>query len=426
MNLLSTHFNNREDCRDYLHAHFTHLSPHDHAISPIQGGHQAAQTALQQIDPIRYGKTRNHLNGAVTRLSPYIRHGILNLADVRYHALTRASPTQAESFIQELTWREYWRRVYGALGNRIWEDQEPYKTGYTAHDYATTLPLDIRNGTTDSPLMNAIIHELLEVGYLHNRLRMYLAAYVVHWRKVQWQAGAAWFLEHLLDGDPASNNLGWQWVASTFASKPYLFNWENVQKFDDGRFDALTPEPAFNQSYETLQRTLFRTGSPIANTPTTSHDRLKRVARPRLAVQPNLKNPIIWVHGDNLHQQSSAFRRYPNAPAIFVFDQPTLNLYDLSLKRVMFLYESLLELPVEIRIGRTVADVLTFAREHQADGIITMTSEAVGFRRRVQKLRAHLPVQVLSDRAIVDDEQAYDLRRFMRFWNQVRGVALNL
>ncbi|MGV2433758.1 MAG UNVERIFIED_CONTAM: hypothetical protein LVT10_01690 [Anaerolineae bacterium] len=77
---------------------------------------------------------------------------------------------------------------------------------------------------------------------------MYVAAYVVHWRKVQWQAGAAWFLEHLLDGDPASNNLGWQWVASTFASKPYLFNWENVKKFDGGRFDDLAPEPTFNQS----------------------------------------------------------------------------------------------------------------------------------------------------------------------------------
>lgn len=426
MTLLSKNFPHLEDCQPYIRAHFPHLNPEDQAVSPIHGGHHAAQTALQQVDPIRYGKTRDHLNGAVTRLSPYIRHGILNLADVRYHALTLASPLQAESFIQELTWREYWRRVYGALGNRIWEDQEPYKTGYTAHQYATTLPMDIRNGTTDSPLMNAIIRELLEVGYLHNRLRMYLAAYVVHWRKVQWQVGAAWFLEHLLDGDPASNNLGWQWVASTFASKPYLFNWENVKKFDAGRFDALKPEPAFNQSYEALQRTLFRTGSPIPNATTTSHDRLKRVARPRLAVHPTLKNPIIWVHGDNLHQQSRAFGLYPTAPSLFVFDQPTLKLYDLSLKRVVFLYESLLELPVEIHLGQTVAEVLAFAKEHQADGIVTMMSESVGFHRRVQQLRAHLPVQVLSDRAIVDDEQAYDLRRFMRFWNQVRETALNL
>lgn len=427
MTLLPNHFVNRDDHIGYIRNHFPHLNADDHAVSPIRGGHQAGQVALQRIDPIRYGKTRDHLNGAVTRLSPYIRHGVLNLADVRQHALTLASPTQAESFIQELTWREYWRRVYGALGNRIWEDQEAYKTGYSVSHYAPALPRDIRYGTTDSPLMNAIIRELLEVGYLHNRLRMYLAAYVVHWRKVQWQAGAAWFLEHLLDGDPASNNLGWQWVASTFASKPYLFNWENVKKFDGGRFDELAPEPTFNQSYEALQRTLFRVAPPTPdNLPSPNNDRLKRVARPRLGVHATLKKPIIWVHGDNLNQQARAFTLYPNVPAVFVFDRPTLKLYDLSLKRVMFLYESLIELPVEIHMGQTVEEVLAQAQRHHADGIVTMSSEAVGFRRRVQQLRAHMTVQVLDERAIVEDDQAYDLRRFMRFWNQVRSQALDL
>ena len=53
----------------------------------------------------------------------------------------------------------------------------------------------------------------------------------MHWRRVKWQAGAAFFLTHLLDGDAASNNLSFQWVASTFANKPYYFNLENLQKF---------------------------------------------------------------------------------------------------------------------------------------------------------------------------------------------------
>jgi deoxyribodipyrimidine photo-lyase len=58
-----------------------------------------------------------------------------------------------------------------------------------------------------------------------------LASYCVHLRKVHWRAGADWLYAHLLDGDLPSNHLSWQWVASTFSSKPYLFNAANVAKF---------------------------------------------------------------------------------------------------------------------------------------------------------------------------------------------------
>ena len=72
---------------------------------------------------------------------------------------------------------------------------------------------------------------LYATGYLHNHARMWLASYVVHLRHVHWRAGADWMYGHLLDGDLASNHLSWQWVASTFSSKPYLFNAENVAKY---------------------------------------------------------------------------------------------------------------------------------------------------------------------------------------------------
>jgi deoxyribodipyrimidine photo-lyase len=90
---------------------------------------------------------------------------------------------------------------------------------------------------------------------------MWVAAYVVHWRRVKWQAGARWFLKHLLDGDPASNNLSWQWVASTFSRKPYFFNRENLEKYSGGRYCGVCPargECDFEGSYETLARRLFR------------------------------------------------------------------------------------------------------------------------------------------------------------------------
>ena len=226
--------------RQALMAHVKNLSPSladetgvdtEYAPSSIVGGRTAAEVALAKIDPIVYGHNRNFLDGAVTRLSPYIRHGILSLNEVRNHALDRGDVKATEKFIQELGWRDFWQRIYTQNPDWLWCDIEDYKTGFDADDYADQLPDDIANGETDSAAMNHFIDELKSTGYLHNHARMYLAAYIVHWRRVKWQAGAVFFLSHLLDGDAASNNLSFQWVASTFANKPYFFNLENLQKF---------------------------------------------------------------------------------------------------------------------------------------------------------------------------------------------------
>jgi len=87
---------------------------------------------------------------------------------------------------------------------------------------------------------------------------MYVASYVIHFRRVKWQAGAKFFLTHLLDGDIASNNFSWQWIASTFASKPYIFNFENVHKYSHPTYSL---DPKQNQeidgSYEEISARLF-------------------------------------------------------------------------------------------------------------------------------------------------------------------------
>ena len=110
--------------------------------APFAGGRAAAETALAGIDPRSYAASRNHLDGAVTRLSPYIRHGILSLDEVRNHALACVTNAkEAEKFIQELAWRDYWQRIYLAYPDRIWADIENYKTGFDAEDYDDTLCL---------------------------------------------------------------------------------------------------------------------------------------------------------------------------------------------------------------------------------------------------------------------------------------------
>jgi deoxyribodipyrimidine photo-lyase len=230
---LRTEFNDRDELIAYLRETFPDAVAHSPEISDTRGGRQAAGTALQQIKPERYAATRNHLNGSVTRLAAYLRHGVLTLAEVRRAALQRGG-AKAEKLVTEFAWRDYWQRLYARIGDGIWKDRESLKTGWRPADYAETLPDDIAQGETGLRCMDGFAEELQQTGYLHNHARMWLAAYVIHWRRIRWQAGAAWFLQHLVDGDPASNNLSWQWVASTFAVKPYYFNRDNLEQFTDG------------------------------------------------------------------------------------------------------------------------------------------------------------------------------------------------
>jgi deoxyribodipyrimidine photo-lyase len=240
-------------------------------LSPIRGGRRAAEQRLAAMQPARYGRSRNFLDGAVTRLSPYIRHGVLSLAEVReaVFELLRASGGReaGEKLINELGWRDFWQRIWRRLGDAIWDDVEPLKTGHSPASYADELPADIATASTGLACMDAFASELVNTGWLHNHARMWMAAYVVHWRRVRWQAGARWFLQHLLDGDPASNNLSWQWVASSFSHKPYIFNRANLERYSGGTLCARCEAAAdgscpFDASYEALQERLFAPAAP--------------------------------------------------------------------------------------------------------------------------------------------------------------------
>jgi deoxyribodipyrimidine photo-lyase len=256
MQKLQKDFRNREELINYVQA----LAPWaEGEASDIQGGRQTAELKLANIMPIAYARSRNYGDGPVTKLSPYIRHGILSLNEVRNHALSHSNqPVQIKKFIQELAWRDFWQRVAAKNPKWLWEDIEAYKTGFTAADYANNLPDDIAKGYTGVACIDAFIKELITTGYVHNHARMYLASYTVHFRRIKWQAGAKWFLKHLLDGDEASNNLSWQWVASTFSHKPYIFNLDNVDKYFRAIVDT---SPQTNQplhaSYEVLNKRLF-------------------------------------------------------------------------------------------------------------------------------------------------------------------------
>ena len=259
-------FEDRQALEDFLKSTFEDVinndqnRPLEEHLAPFEGGREPAKTRLEAVKPGKYKRTRNYLEGAVSRLSPYLRHGILSLAEVRDHALEKATRGEAEKYVNELAWRDYWQRVYHQIGVGVWQDREEYKTGFSARDYANDLPPDIPDAETGLACIDGFAEELHETGYLHNHARMYVASYVVHHRRVKWQAGAKWFLAHLLDGDPASNNLSWQWIGSTFSRKPYIWNRENLEKYSDSKYCTTCPQRhacPFDKSYETLSAQLF-------------------------------------------------------------------------------------------------------------------------------------------------------------------------
>jgi len=176
------------------------------------------------IDPVAYAKTRNHLNGAVTKLSPYITRGVVSLPAIRDHILSKFSPLAAEKFIQELAWREYFQKVFIAKGNEIFSDIRFARNDFRHHELVEAVVL----GKTGITAVDGEIKNLIETGYMHNHARMWTAMIACNVAKANWQMMSRWLYYHLLDGDLASNSLSWQWVAGTSVSKQYLVNQDLV------------------------------------------------------------------------------------------------------------------------------------------------------------------------------------------------------
>lgn len=130
---------------------------------------------------------------------------------------------------------------------------------------------------------------------------------------------------------------------------------------------------------------------------------------------------IVWIHGDNLNPYGPALAAYPDAPALWVWDDALLAHWRISLKRVLFIYECLLELPVTIRRGEVTAELIRFAAEHEAITVATAASPSPRFDLICDELRAAgLRVEMLAEEPFVDYDGPIDLRRFSRYWRVAR------
>ena len=129
-----------------------------------------------------------------------------------------------------------------------------------------------------------------------------------------------------------------------------------------------------------------------------------------------MNQPIVWVHGDCLSPQNPALQEYPDAPAIWVWDDALIEEWQLSLKRLTFIYECLLELPVVIRRGNVAQEVLAFAKEHDANKVVTVDSPSPRFDNICNEIEPSLPVEVLQVEPFFEYDGYIDLKRFSRYW----------
>ncbi len=210
------------------------------AAIPFPAGEQEARRRLAEFtagaDPalFRYAETRNlPAVGGTSELSPYLRFGMISArqtAVAAYTAVDQApSPDARQSaytWLNELIWRDFYINIlYHFPYVRRHSFRAQYDTIQWANDESDLRAW--RQGQTGYPIVDAAMRQLLATGWMHNRTRMIAASFLVKDLLIDWRIGEQWFMQHLVDGDPAANNGGWQWTAGVGTdAAPYfrIFN----------------------------------------------------------------------------------------------------------------------------------------------------------------------------------------------------------
>ncbi|HVJ57643.1 MAG TPA: deoxyribodipyrimidine photo-lyase, partial [Terrimicrobiaceae bacterium] len=198
----------------------------------LEGGEKAARTRMKRFIEgglASYGQLRNFLAGEFTsRLSQDLRFGLLSIREllVRCHErasqFTAPSRKNAEKFISELIWREFYFSI-------LWHFPEVLETEFNPKFRAMQWPgkrehFDRwRTGETGFPIVDAAMRQLAKTGFMPNRARMIVAMFLTKDLLLDWRLGESYFMQKLTDGEIASNNGGWQWSAGTGAdAAPYF------------------------------------------------------------------------------------------------------------------------------------------------------------------------------------------------------------
>jgi len=329
----------REGVVAWVRDHLGDLASGDPVASAIRGGQLAADAALESFDVTGYARRRNTVlpeaRRGASRLSPYIRHGLLTLPRVYEHVAGGPSD-DVEKFRDELLWQEYARHLYARLGTAtrrslrfaVREEHPPF-----------TNPWD-----SEAACLQESWRELVDVGYLTNQARMWLAS---HWSVREgwgWRDGEDLFFRHLLDGSRAANRSGWQWTVGALTGKPYGFSRWQVEK----------------RAPELCRRCPLSKNCPIQNWPEDAPPEPRSMVDPRMRRDEDVEatagpaEPIIegsadvvWLTAESLGRDDPALSANPELPVVFVFDDGLLRRLRLAYPRFVFLAEALADLSLE-------------------------------------------------------------------------------
>ena len=341
--------------------HLGHLTCDTPHASVIRGGQAAADAALATLDLRGYARRRNEVlpesSRGASRMSPYIRHGLVTLPQI-WEAAGSAPPADRTKYRDELLWQEYSRHLYARIGSDLGQSlrTEPRVT-------STQDPWPLRMAC-----MEMTVGALEEDGWLVNQTRMWLASQWTVRGGRDWREGEDIFYQHLLDGSRAANRLGWQWTTGAGSAKPYGFSRWQVEKRAPGLCHTCALKKA----------------CPIQDWPDSDpgpsideHPGLRGGVTDGGPHEPLLTGDpeLVWLTAESLGSEDPALLAHPDLPRVFVFDEPLLRRLQLSGKRLVFLTEALAELDCEVRLGDPVVEL--------AGRRLAVTFAAVpGFRSR--------------------------------------------
>ena len=197
---------------------------------------------FNSFNPALYAKTRNFLNGQISRLSAHIKYGIITNKELYQYIRDKYNFVESEKFIQELAWRDFWQQIWVNKAKLI--DQDLKRPQEDVNDYKISESLV--QAKTGINSVDDEINNLYDNGYMHNHMRMYVASIATNIAKSHWKNPAKWMYYHLLDGDWASNALSWQWVAGSNSNKKYYANQDNINKY----FESNQKNTFLDNSYE--------------------------------------------------------------------------------------------------------------------------------------------------------------------------------
>lgn len=306
---------------------------------------------MQQVDAVRYAKTRNYLNGAVTYLSPYISRGVISVKQLQQLVLSKGyAPYQIEKFLQELAWREYFQRVWQAKGAMIGQDLKQPQQGVLHYHMVKA----VAQASTGIDSIDEQLKKLYATGYLHNHTRMYVAAITCNIAGAHWLQPAKWMYYHLLDADAASNNCSWQWVSGAFASKKYYCNQENINKYTG----AIQQNSFLQKTYEEIS------SMPVPEI-------LKETTELQLqTVLPATPLPAIDVHQPTLLYNSynidPLWRKEETANRVLLLEPSHFSQYPVSEKTIQFICALAANIPGIILYCGAVEDLVAV---YEAAGI---------------------------------------------------------